>query len=504
MSAINPRVLNWFEQERAIDGETVVRLGIFTGRREAIGDQGDSRVVPDDNGEIIVFPFIDGGAVVGEKYRARGKKFWQRPGGKKTFFNADILDDPGLIRGDYALVITEGEIDALSGIDAGYPFVVSVPDGAPPARDKDGNLIKVPEDDADIDPANDEKYSYIFNNWDRLKKIKRIILAVDSDEPGIRLAEELARRLDRVRCLRVEYPADCKDLNEVKVRYGSPAVMRVIGTAKPYPVSGVYRLSEIPPEPELAPKSTGWGRLDHLLKVFYPAFMVVTGLASNGKSTWTMQLVSQLADKYGWGCAIASFEMRIDPFVTNALIAPRINRPLEQWHHMDVDDGKEWIEKRFVFIAPDPEKDEDADIDWLIKRAEAAVIRHGIRVLLIDPWNEIEHVRRRDETLTEYVGRALRQLKKFARDFGVLVIVVVHPTKAAQSKKPEEISLYDCSDSAHFANKADLGVVVARMGTPEVDNITSVFVKKVRYQPDTGKPGHVDLTFDQLSRTFSQ
>ncbi len=43
-----------------------------------------------------------------------------------------MLDDPALHEGRAALVITEGECDALTAIDCGYPFAVSVPDGAPP------------------------------------------------------------------------------------------------------------------------------------------------------------------------------------------------------------------------------------------------------------------------------------------------------------------------------------------------------------------------------------
>jgi twinkle protein len=46
-----------------------------------------------------------------------------------------VLDDPSLRDGRAALVITEGDIDCLSVIEAGHPFVVSVPDGASPARD---------------------------------------------------------------------------------------------------------------------------------------------------------------------------------------------------------------------------------------------------------------------------------------------------------------------------------------------------------------------------------
>ena len=100
---------------RKISPETAVRFGIYTARSEG------GEVIPDAKGNVVVFPFEDRGTTVNEKYRAPGKKFWQRAGGKRTFWNADALDDPALADGRQALVITEGEIDALTAIDCGFP-----------------------------------------------------------------------------------------------------------------------------------------------------------------------------------------------------------------------------------------------------------------------------------------------------------------------------------------------------------------------------------------------
>lgn len=484
MTVINPRVLAWFEHKRKLDPELVARMGIYSGVRS------DTGVVPHPEGEIIVFPTLYQGGVLNDKYRAAGKVFWQRAGGTKAFYNCEVLDDPALVRGDVALTICEGEIDCLTAIQCGFPHTVSVPDGAPPEGSP-----------KDISPDEDQKFSYILRDWDKLKRIKRIILAVDNDGPGKRLAEELVRRLGRVRCYWIEYPPNTKDLNEVHVTYGPEEVARVLNQAKPYPVNGLYTLSGFPEEPELKPLTTGWGRLDEYLLVYYPSFMVVTGYASAGKTLWSTQLVAQLAKFHGWRCAIASYEMRINPFLSDTLRAAYLERP-RPWSPSDIQDATAWIEDNFVFIsAPSDDEEDSHDLDWLIERAGAAVIRHGIRVLLIDPWNEIEHFKRKGESPTDYSNRAIRQLKKFGRDFDVMVILVAHPTKEGAKKKPEDLSLYDIADSAAFANKADLGVVINRQGSSE---LTSVLVRKVRYQPETGKIGSIDLVYDPATRIFSQ
>ena len=492
---INPRVIRWFET-RALDPELVVRMGIYSGKHTASGVEASA------DGDVIVFPFIKHGVEVGAKYRGANKHFWQRPGGDKTFWNADALSDPSLATGMIPLVITEGEIDCITAVQCGFPLSISVPDGAPP----ESYVSKID------DPEHDQKFSYVAAEWDALKLVKRIIIAVDNDRPGRKLAEELVRRLGRVRCHWVEYPDGCKDLNDVLMKVGADRVTEVLSAPKPYPIRGLYRLSEFPDEPLLEPMTTGWSRLDDRIKVCFPCFMVVTGFAGSGKSTWSNQLVAQLAILHGWRSAIASFEMRLRPFVTDTLRSVYLEHvkrgpyPRRSWTREDCDRADAWIEQQFAFIAPGRDEEEDHDINWLIERAAASVIRFGTRAVLIDPWNEIEHLRRRDESATDYTGRAIRELKRFAHDFDVLVIVVAHPTKAAHGKDPTNVSLYDVADSAHFANKADLGVVIARRVDEggEATTETMVLVRKVRFQPECGAPGGVTLIYDTTTRTFSQ
>src|SRR3546814_20189810 len=58
----------------------------------------------------------------------------------------------------------------------------------------------------------------------------------------------------------------------------------------------------------------------------------------------------------------------------------------------------------------------ELDIDAFLETARISVIRDGARLIILDPWNELEHKRGRDETTTEYNGRAIRKVKAFAKD----------------------------------------------------------------------------------------
>lgn len=474
----------WFEA-RGISLETLIATGIYTGKRQSSGDKWE--VVPDGKGKVLVYPYYRFDKVVNEKYREPGKVFYQKPGGQKVFWNADLLDDFTLQNGENFLVITEGENDALAAIEAGHPFVVSVPDGAPPPRN--GPLD-------DIDPEHDDKYQYIFNDWAALKQIKHIVIAVDNDDPGKRLAEELVRRLGRVRCSFAAYPEGCKDLNEVLIKHGKEEVLAAIKGAKPYPVDGLFRYSELPPPPEFNFMSTGFGRLDGYLQPYIPALMVVTGHANHGKSTWINQVLVQMNLLHGIKVAMLSLETEIDPFISKQLAAVYY-----QWGGKG--DWKEYIDQNFFFICPEPGRETDIfDIPWLLEKATASVIRFGTKVLLIDPWNEIEHsYDRRKHNFSDYIGRAIRDLKRFAKEFKVLVIIVAHPAKEGARKDPMDLTLYDVADSANFNNKADFGVVIGHI---EGSNESNIKIVKIRHKGQAGQKGIVPYTFDPHTGTFDQ
>lgn len=485
MKTLGPIGLEAFER-RSISPETAARYAIYTASRMA-----DGQVLPDSNGNIVVFPFLEHGAAVNEKYRAPGKKFWQRGGGRRTFWNADALDDPSLENGQNPLVITEGEIDALSAIECGFPLAVSVPDGAP--------AVAVGEDPASLQPLdetgeNGGKFEFLWNNRDRLKRVKRFILAVDNDAPGQRLAAELVRRLSASRCFFVEYPIGCKDLNDVLMQRGPDAVAAVLNAARPYPVRGLYRLSDYPSAQELSVFSTGWWTMDMHLRVFPGEFMVVTGIPSHGKSTWTLNLLTNLAARHGWRSAVFSPEM---PTV------PHLRDKLRRIKGGDQIASDSFIDEYFRFIDADPtgRDDTDFDLDWIIDKATDAVLRDGIRVLLIDPWNEVEHARAGGESMTDYIGRSIRALKRFARLYEVAVIVIAHPTKeVGRDGKARPPTLYDIEGSAHWFNKCDHGIVIDRPSA--LTNEAVVRVAKVRFE-ETGEKGEVRMTYDRVSCRFS-
>ena len=172
------------------------------------------------------------------------------------------------------------EIDCLSFKEIGLNQVVSIPHGA---------VMKVT--DGKIDPQEDTKFRFIWNAKSKLDKCNKIILALDNDKSGQAMAEEIARRVGKDKCWKIEYPEGCKDANEVLVKFGVEKLDEIATRPIPYPVSGLYDAEHFYEEvDDIYDKgvgtgiSTGYKDVDDIYTVVEGQLSVVTGHPSSGKS----------------------------------------------------------------------------------------------------------------------------------------------------------------------------------------------------------------------------
>lgn len=123
---------------------------------------------------------------------------------------------------------------------------------------------------------------------------------------------------------------------------------------------------------------------------------IITGVPNSGKSEWLDALMINLSEMHGWGFALCSMEKRVQdharqllekkvrkPFFNNTFYGRGFGRMTPQELH----DGLAWIDDRFCLIRF--EDDALPSVDWVLDKARAAVFRHGIRGLVIDPYNEV-------------------------------------------------------------------------------------------------------------------
>ena len=132
----------------------------------------------------------------------------------------------------------------------------------------------------------------------------------------------------------------------------------------------------------------------------------------------------------------------------------------------------------------------------------AAVSRFDPFAIVIDPWNALEHKRPAGMTMTEYVGVSIERLRRFARKRRIHIAVVAHPAKLQRNRDGEypKPNLWDISDSAHWANKADLGVMVWRKTG---DTETEIAVVKSKYYTELGTPGSIRGVYNPDTARFT-
>lgn len=459
----------WLEA-RGLDPELAEKFGLHTR--------------PDAEGHWLAIPYLENGQAVNHKYRLTSEKRHRMDAGAPlALWNADCLSDPTVRNGQAPLVITEGEWDALAAIQAGFQFAVSVPNGAPGKPTEDLESAK--------------RYEWVDRHASDLAAVKEFVIAADADQAGYNLAADLVALLGAERCRFIQYPFPCKDLNEVLKDYGPQKVVELITTAKPYPVKGLYRPSDFPERGEVRAYPVGVEPLRDLIHIVPGTLTVLTGYSNMGKST-LMSSIAAFALERNFPVCMASFETDVKPILIDSLRMALLRCDKNELARADTAEVDKLLEQRLTLISQTIDEDVEMDLDEFLRLARLAVVRHGAKMIVLDPWNEMEHRRRKDESETDYIGRAIRSIKRFAKQNDVAFWLVAHPSKPERgtNKIP---GLYEISGSANFANKADYGITYHRPDPKE--NRAIIRVTKVRM----GLPGRrdeVEATFDFRTSEF--
>ena len=131
---------------------------------------------------------------------------------------------------------------------------------------------------------------FLQNSADKLKKVKKFYLSLDSDKPGIGLRKELSRRLGKAKCYLVDL-GKYKDANEALINEGSVYLKNAIDNAKKLPIEGITTIEDMRQEMyDLHEKGfeqgekLGYPELDKHLQWFTSQLTFVTGIPSHGKS----------------------------------------------------------------------------------------------------------------------------------------------------------------------------------------------------------------------------
>jgi len=428
---LNSKVVQWFET-RGISQKTLTDLRVGEGP-EYMPQTGKTE-------NTIWFNYLMGDQLINVKYRDGRKNFKLYKGAEKVFYNINS------IVGYDTCIITEGEMDVLALHEAGVKNAISVPNGA---------------------TLGNNNLDYLDNCIDYFEDKEKVILAVDQDDAGQMLQQELIRRLGAEVCFLVTFE-DCKDANEYLLKYGKQKLAERITKARPVPLENVTTFKDIEDEVTDFVKNgfkpgyqIGLQNFDDIFSTYTGQFITVTGIPSSGKSDFVDQMVVGYNSNYGWKTAFASPEN-----APTYLHAHKLMR--KTWGDMptrtDIGGGKwnevsEHVNDNYFFIDMDK-----YSLESVLRKGAELVKRKGIKCLVIDPFNKIRDIDCKTEDVNRYTMEYLTKIEMFCKKYDVLTFIVAHPTKMYKDSngKIEEPTMYNIKGGGEWYDASYHGILVHR------------------------------------------
>lgn len=460
---------------------------------EYLGKRGISKAVVDyaglscDGKGNIEFPFYDSNDVLKTVKLRPARKIDKSKGDIKTWVQKDtdhenVLFLQNLANPESALVLTEGEIDCLAVIQAGYKNVVSIPFGASNTK-------------------------FIDEQWDFFEQFDTIIVAGDNDEAGRKFNKECIARLGQYKTRALELPTYFKkpngdkiavsDINEALYWYGKEKVLDCITTAIDKPIPTVVDFSDVKDFnlEELAGINTGLAEVDKvLMRLFATSLTVLFARGASGKTSFTNQIISEALDQNkhvflysqelsnqmtsNWITYSIAGRRNINSFISQEG-APyyRVTNAARQ-RILDYYRGRLYIYRDGGSI----------DIDDILETAKVCVQRQNASVIVLDNLTTISC--KNSESDLNRQTLIVQKCVNFAITYNVSVILCAHSRKTH-----EGLGMDDIAGTSNIANLAGRVLALER-------NETGATLKIIKDR-FLGKNGvSIPLAFDYPSRRF--
>ena len=396
-----------------------------------------------ENQDVLVFPFVDDKDElwfikyrnIAYKKSGSGSKEWCEKNRKPILFGMNHCNFE-----NHTLVMTEGQIDSLSCTAAGIENAVSVPLG------KNG-FTWIP---------------YCFNF---LGRFDELIIFGDYENGEISLLDGMKNHFHGViKHVRPEDYQDCKDANEILLKYGPEQVKKCIDNAIQLPVPGLKKMAEIQKIrlDDLDRMRTGIAELDRQCPFYFGELIVLTGAAGDGKSTMASQWATKALDQ-GYPTMVYSGEMPA------WLVKNWMDLQIAGKHNLNVyNDIEEQTYKKmlswsmyqqlYVYDVEEEANNQEKLFEVLLK----GIQQYGIRFIVLDNLMTAMDFNNNLE-LNEAQTVFTKRLANIAQNHNVLIVLIVHPRKS----KTGYFSNDDIAGSSNITNRAHKTI---RYSRPETKN----------------------------------
>lgn len=441
--------------------------------------------------KVQVSQFRIDNAIVAQKYRTADKSFTWAGETKVDLFGQHLWP-----KGGKKLVVTEGEIDALSlseVYERKWP-VVSIPNGVKTAA------------------------KFFERSIEFLESFEEVIIMFDSDEHGQRAAEECASALSPGKCKLARLPL--KDASEMLVAGRTSELRDAVWKAKEWrPDSIVYGddiLTAVLTEEEFDSLAYPWAGLDTLMRgIRLSEIITIIAGTGVGKSSVCRELVSSLILTHGAKVGYMALEESIKE-TGEQLIATVLDVPSWDWEsrvtEAEIIEGhaKLFGENKCLLYdhwgASDPEN-VLGKIRYLAKAGDCThIVLDNLTAVVASMAPDKDERRQIDDTMDK--------LRRLTHDLNISLIIVNHLVKGEAFEEGGRVKLKDSRGSGAIANFSHNVIALERdQQDADAKNITTVRVLKCRktgqtgeagqleYDPKTGRMNEIDIFNDAGTQT---
>jgi len=244
--------------------------------------------------------------------------------------------------------------------------------------------------------------------------------------------------------------------------------------------------------------STGFSSIDEYMMLNKKCLTLVTGFPGRGKSEFIDAVAINTAIMHSWNWLFFSTENEDFAVHLTKLVTKRIGKALFYCTEAEIIEACAWANDHFAWIDPE---ESFYSLNDVMEQAAIRIESGGkVDVLVIDPWNELNHTKQtgRDDT---YISDYTSRINKHAKKYDYLPLIVIHPHSVEKNKDGNYPipHLRDCAGGAMWWNKARIGICVHRKDLSISG--AHVYLQKVKDRM-MGYPGETFLDYDVESGRF--
>lgn len=516
--SIDDNLTKWFWEKRKLSIETLRHFDI-TASMEPMMQQRVKAGQEAQRGKWITrkainFKYKKDGILVNIKFRDPSKNFKMISGASLIPFNMDA------IKNAKEAVIVEGEPDCMAYHEADIKYVISVPNGATITKEEK----RIFEETGRLEVISNINLEYLDLVIDDLAHIEMFYIATDDDPPGIKLREELARRLGYERCKYIkfnEWKGDdgepINDPNELLIKRGKAVLNGSLAAAHTFPIEDVTSATQYLDimlknyrDGKSRGISTGYASLDPHFNWVRGWSIVFNGFPNMGKTSLVLCLMAVSAVKYGWKWGVYCPENYPVEDVIEILAMILIGKTIEPGYDRRISEEelvrvtKDFIEKYFFFV----DHEDGFTTEKLREIKKRMIQQYGIVGFLTDPWSSLNHNVTKFGGIDEYLQNELNHENRLTTKYNLINLICHHPktpkTKAETNIPP---TVSELTGGKHWWIKMYGAVCVHQESFDDwMNNLVGFHVQKVKIKQKAGETtsstNYPILRYDKLSRRF--